>query len=483
MYYILERRYLLRGWDRLPYAVVDGENGAVRFLSKQDFDTLMACDGTIDFSLPVIPSYMRESLEGLRQAGFIRECQRGEALDERQMYRRYPNRFMAAAQWSITGGCNCRCRHCFMSAPDAKHGEPSHEDVMTIARELSCAGIMRVSITGGEPLIRRDFWDIVDALREGGVVVTDLSTNGLLVDEQLLSKFEERNLRPTIALSFDGLGFHDWLRGMDGAEEAVRRAFELCRDRGFATSAAMCLWRDNVCALGESIDYLASVGCSSLKVQHINELGAWSESGHAVSRGLSQRETFEAMLSYLSDFYRKLPAIRLNLGGFFSADGRHPDEYSLPFVNTCDSLENVCLCTTARTNMYITAEGRPAFCMGVGDLDDSQNAYPTIMETGMSACLADSAYMQLNDTRVSAVISHNEGCATCRHRLLCLGGCRAYGIMSHPGDLLGIDEEVCTLYSEGWAARVVEEVRRLRPSARCAELEWLSERGREGELM
>ena len=55
----------------------------------------------------------------------IREAGRWDFLLEEQRYHAYPARYRRNVHWSITGTCNLRCRHCFMSAPHAKHGMPS----------------------------------------------------------------------------------------------------------------------------------------------------------------------------------------------------------------------------------------------------------------------------------------------------------------------------------------------------------------------
>ena len=80
---------------------------------------------------------------------------------------------------SETGGmrwrcmrCNFRCRHCYMSAPHAKLGELSHDVLMQVVEQIAACGIPAVSLTGGEPLLRKVFFEIVDALRAHGTAVT-----------------------------------------------------------------------------------------------------------------------------------------------------------------------------------------------------------------------------------------------------------------------------------------------------------------------
>ena len=54
MYYKLKDNYALRGWVKLPYALVNLRNGATRFLYEEAFAALELCDGCVDVSMPFI---------------------------------------------------------------------------------------------------------------------------------------------------------------------------------------------------------------------------------------------------------------------------------------------------------------------------------------------------------------------------------------------------------------------------------------------
>ena len=475
MNYRLKDDYCLRGWELLPYAVVDSKTHRVHWLDKTKFDALTLCDGSVDFDLPLIPRAVRDSIGELEEKGYIETCTLNAGIKEHQRYHRYENRFMESAQWSVTGRCNCKCKHCYLSAADGRYGELSHDDVMKITEELGNAGVLSCSITGGEPLVRSDFWEIVDALSERGVYISHIYSNGLLVNEGLLERFKQRGLYPEFNMSFDGVGYHDWLRGINGAEKAVRHAFELCRDNGFPTGAEMCLWKENAHTLRESINYLASLGCRSLKTNPVSDTGAWHEGGYAGKHGLSDDETFEIYLNYLEDYYNDLPNMHLMLGGFFAADGREPDVYSIPVVHVSKNPENTCMCAHARTSMYISAEGRALTCMPIANDDEFQADYPLIQELGLKNCLTESKYMELINTRSGTVLEHNEKCRNCEYRKLCLGGCRAIGLLCHPGDILAPDESTCRLFRNGWLQKLEEKIAALRPTAECRELKHLSE--------
>jgi len=53
VYYRLRDNYILRGWDKLPYALVDTKTGKASFLTSRKMQAVELCDGEIDVSLPL----------------------------------------------------------------------------------------------------------------------------------------------------------------------------------------------------------------------------------------------------------------------------------------------------------------------------------------------------------------------------------------------------------------------------------------------
>ena len=130
MFYKLNENYLLRGWQKLPYAVVDKRGREPLFITAKEMRALEMCNGQIDLSLPLIPQEIRDMIPQIEKNGIICACERGDAIAPEQEYKLYPARYIRTAHWSITGHCNYRCKHCYMSAPDAKFGELSHEQII-----------------------------------------------------------------------------------------------------------------------------------------------------------------------------------------------------------------------------------------------------------------------------------------------------------------------------------------------------------------
>jgi len=429
---------------------------------------LQLCNGKIDTSLSLIPQDIRDMLPLIEQNGIITRCEPGDTILPEQEYKCYPARYIRTAHWSITGQCNYRCKHCYMSAPDAKYGELSHEQIMDIVRQLIDCGVMEVTLTGGEPLVRRDFLDIVDALLEGGIRIAAIYSNGKLVTENLLKELDRRGIKPEFNMSFDGVdGWQDWLRGIDGAGRIAEEAFLRCKNMGFPTGAEMCLHSGNKHLLRRTVNRLAALGCRSLKTVPISDVGAWKAGGYGPS--ISLEELYGLYLGYIPQYYEDGMPLSLQLGGFFRADPQRPQEYDIPSLKVCADPASLCVCGHARMVMYISAEGRALPCMALSGME-IQREFPRIPEIGLAACLTDSAYMRLIETRASEVLAHNPECAACAYALQCLGGCRAAALETAPEDILSPDRAACAIFKGGWAEKIRRQMALLHPEIRCAGL-------------
>ncbi len=116
MRYLLSDDYRFRGWYKLPTGVLNDRTKEVIFFTKEDYLLLLKCDGAHDLDLSAMSETQRSFLERMKNDGVIREAWLWDLIRPEQEYRTYPARCKRRAHWSITGACNLRCRHCFMSA-------------------------------------------------------------------------------------------------------------------------------------------------------------------------------------------------------------------------------------------------------------------------------------------------------------------------------------------------------------------------------
>ena len=460
MYYKLKDEFRLRGWELLPTGIVRRLSGDVGFLPPAVYRALQKACGSLPVGSVLFSAEERKMLAELCEAGILEKSEVPAPLSDAQKYRAYPNRFLYSVHWAITGNCNCRCRHCYMSAGKHTEAEPSLEDCLDVVRQMEAAGVRTVSLTGGEALLRRDFFAIVDALIDADILIVTVMSNGLLVNGKTLDEFERRGLRPEFNMSFDGVGCHDWLRGVPGAEQAVLRAFSLCKERGFPTGAEYCLHKGNLSALRESVKLLGEMGCQTLKV---NRLSLEGEALDIADYAITRDEEFQTYLDYIPQFYEDGAPLSLMLSGFFHSYGM--EEFDIPFVKNEEDEDcgDYCLCGHARNYMYITAEGAMVPYIPMGSAEGGRCHFPNIRETSLADALRDSYYMGFIDTRLRDYFAHNPGCAVCEYRNRCAGGCR--GRVASAGaaevDLLARDEDACAFFRQGWynkVTRLMEEI-------------------------
>ena len=487
MYYKLKDDVRLRAYDRLPRLVVQGDRPIG--VSAAEFQALDLCDGAIDVDFPLVPEGVREAIPGLVEKGLVEACEKGTPLKPGQALRRYPNRLVKGVQWSITGACNYRCRHCFMEAPHAKHSDLSTEELLDICDQFAAAGVGDVGITGGEPLIRKDFLQIAQRIVDDGMRLTQIYTNGALVTEELLDALAAMGARPQFCISFDGVGCHDWLRGVDGAEAAAERAFRLCSERGFPTHASMVIHAGNVDTLLETTRTLASWGVPTLKISGVEPVGEWAKGGRGES--VSRDELIQAYLDFVPRYVEmgmpmasvqiealllvERPDAKRRGPGFDEAfaealtgdsDGAPAGEDSAADVEgtqgpvrviarrRCQDSATTCLCLTTRLNPYISSEGRVLPCMTMADIEGAvTDGFPSLRATSLQSILTDSTLLDATDSRGKALLAANEECASCEYALDCLGGCRAAALKADPDNYLGVDRGACELFKKGWVDR------------------------------
>ena len=183
------------------------------------------------------------------------------------------------AGWMLTGRCNLNCIHCYGNREDHNAQSLTREESLRVVDRIAESGILRQTLSGGEPLLNKYVFDIIDALAAKGVAPI-LGTNGRLLDEHTVKKL--RNCaRVEISLDSAKPEINNIVRrGPNIAVDAfadARRAISLCQDAGLKVRVLTCLNRFNykqIPALAEllhnlgirewSISWTMNVGRSSI---------------------------------------------------------------------------------------------------------------------------------------------------------------------------------------------------------------------------
>lgn len=154
----------------------------------------------------------------------------------------------------LTRTCNLRCRHCFVAATGPQPDELSTDRVLSLLDELKARNVFCVVFSGGEPLFRADFLQILDYASRLGFVIS-VVTNGFLLEESVIRRLPKNNLRITISL--DNLHFGE-TEGLDGNQRFsfLQGRLLLLKREGIGCHVSATMTRDNLALLKTIFSWL-----------------------------------------------------------------------------------------------------------------------------------------------------------------------------------------------------------------------------------
>lgn len=177
------------------------------------------------------------------------------------MYKAY------AVSWNLTQRCNLFCAHCYMSAaPGADAaGELSTEECRRVMADIARVNPhVFLILTGGEPLIRKDIFELAARGREHGFTVV-LGTNGVLLRERQARLLREHGVQgASLSLDSTDAARHDQFRRLPGAWQGAVRATEALRAEGLDFSLHMSVTDWNVAEIPAMIDLAGELGARVL---------------------------------------------------------------------------------------------------------------------------------------------------------------------------------------------------------------------------
>ncbi|VEN73509.1 Radical SAM domain protein [Candidatus Desulfarcum epimagneticum] len=135
--------------------------------------------------------------------------------------------------WEVTRSCNLACVHCRAAADKGPYeGELSPDASLALVDQMAEVGSPIVILTGGEPLLRPDIFDIAAYGTEKGLRMV-MAPNGSLITKETAKKMADSGIK-RISVSLDGneKNSHDRFRGVDGAFDSAVRGIRLAKDAG-----------------------------------------------------------------------------------------------------------------------------------------------------------------------------------------------------------------------------------------------------------
>jgi pyrroloquinoline quinone biosynthesis protein E len=316
----------------------------------------------------------------------------------------------------ITHRCHRRCAFCYVSGlSDAESRSDRELSPAELTRAVgglvAATGCRNLQISGGEPLLRRDLLEIIDALREAGSRIS-IITDGAQLSSDLAHSLADRGvamLQPTLLAG--SARIHDSLRGR-GAFRDATRAIATAAAAGIAVSVCMVITRRNFAEAGRVAELAFALGARGVALSRFCSAGAARTAAAALMPDAGQvRAAVEAAAAMARDLGIPLAAA-VTIPRCVFEDPDHPP-----------LRVGVCSLVGPKSTLTIGPDGQVRSCslstQSVGNvIDDSWEV--------LARRLWDRELGPLRE-------SPPEACRGCRHLPKCLGGCRLSADPLAPG--------------------------------------------------
>ncbi len=198
--------------------------------------------------------------------------------------------------WNLTRLCNLRCPHCYLSAGKRTEEELTTRECLGLVSEMRALGTEMVILTGGEPLLRKDIYDLASAAAENGMWVV-MGTNGVLLDDRVAQRMVECGVKG-VGISIDSIDpeRHNSFRGGPNSWEYSVAALEVAKANGLEVlvqTTVMDMNRDEIPRL---IEFARDKGAWSFNLYFLVQTGRGQR-----MNDLSASDT-ETLLTGLVDF-------------------------------------------------------------------------------------------------------------------------------------------------------------------------------------
>ncbi len=430
MFYRLSDNTALRKWKYVDRAVYQKGKDCALGVSKEDFELLLLCDGKHD----IAPS---PRLDRLLSLGRIEECKQGEEPSKWSALKEYDNYYFPRMNLMITGKCNLNCLHCFNAKDNAPlNTELSYEQIIGILDQARDIGVHAFTLTGGEPLVHHRFLDIVKAIYARDMLVFELNTNGLLLNQKTLDAFKELGCFPLIKISFDGVGYHNIIRQHPKAEELTIKAIKLCLENGFRVKAQVQVNRKNV---------------DAMRIIRTTEAPRWEKNSPQSS--LTIEEYYERMLEFGKKYIHSNMQMVIDVWQFVRLYPAHKLYSLVPIACSKDEFNiRIPMCKGNRGMIAVSSSGEVVPCMQMsGYFIEHGISLGNLFKTPLKELVREGDYLNLAMAPLFKQIVENDKCANCKYYKACTGGCPALGLLySKDADFYHEDITKCIFFENGW---------------------------------
>lgn len=207
--------------------------------------------------------------------------------------------------WNCTRTCNLNCRHCYAEAVNTyRSGELSTDEAKQFMDSLVSYKVPVLLFSGGEPLMRRDIFELFEYGNQLGLRMV-ISTNGTLIDREKAKRIKELGIS-YVGISLDGLkDVNDSFRGVSGAFERAMEGFRNCHEAGQKTGLRLTLSRTTYQDLPSIFNLIEKEKIKRVCFYHLVYSGRGSNIANEDLTHNETREALDFIIEKTLDFHRR----------------------------------------------------------------------------------------------------------------------------------------------------------------------------------
>ena len=362
--------------------------------------------------------YGRQRLEGVRASDVITTTP-----PERAALRR------PVVVWNVGRRCNLHCVHCYSDSSNRAYpGELTTEEGVALIDDLADFGIPVLLLSGGEPLMRPDLFDLIAHARSRRLRTT-LSTNGTLISADVAARLRALDVS-YVGISLDGIGAtNDMFRGHKGAFDKAMAGFRHCKAVEQRVGLRMTLTRRNCQDLDAIFDFIEAEEIDRACFYHLVYSGRGSASDELTPE--VARAAVDTILRRTRDFAER--GLRKEI---FTVDNHADGPYLYMKLLEEDPGRAADVLALLRWN----GGGLHSSGVGIADIDFLGNVHPdqfwmqhtlgNVKERPFSRIWQDLSDPLLAGLRDRAPLLKGR-CGACRWKDVCGGGFRVRALQVH----------------------------------------------------
>jgi AdoMet-dependent heme synthase len=316
--------------------------------------------------------------------------------------------------WETTRRCNLNCRHCRAAATMGPYpGELSTAEGKKLLTDVAGMGPAVIILTGGEPLLRDDIFEIT-AYGHGLGHRMVMAVNGTLLTPDIAWRLKDAGIQ-RLSISIDGASAvsHDDLRAVPGAYEGALRGIEACKAAGLPFQINTTITRANLAELPAIYELAIGLGAAAHHVFVLVPTGRGAE----MTADLVTPEEYDQALRWLLARQQEgrlhlKPTCAPQYYRLWREEAHARGERITPQTHGMEAMTKGCLGGQGFAFVSYKGEVQPCGYLELLAGDIREQAFPEIWEKS-------ELFRQLR-----AVDDYHGKCRACQYRKVC-GGCRA----------------------------------------------------------